>query len=76
MSYDAEPVGGFEIAERFGVKPDTITTWRQRTREGSLNPPFPEPRWPRSVSTHDAWDWAEVRAWGIATGRLKIQNGN
>jgi hypothetical protein len=56
------PVGAAEVAERLGVKPQTVHTWRQRRL-------MPEPRW--TVSGQPAWDWAEIEAWARRTGRLR-----
>ena len=56
------PVGAAEIAERLGVEPQTVHTWRQR---GVL----PEPRW--TVSGKPAWEWAEIEQWAIRSGRLR-----
>jgi len=56
------PVGAAEVAERLGVKPQTVYTWRQRRL-------MPEPHW--IVSGQPAWDWAEIEAWARQTGRLR-----
>lgn len=55
------PVGAREIAERLGVRPDTVSQWRQRPVG------FPEPRW--TVSGFPAWEWEDVRRWAERTGR-------
>jgi predicted DNA-binding transcriptional regulator AlpA len=56
-----DPVGVVEIAERLCVKRDTVDKWRARLA-------FPEPRW--TVGGRPAWDWHDVLAWAISTGRI------
>jgi len=56
------PVGAAEIAERLGVRAQTVHTWRQRKL-------MPEPRW--TVSGLPTWDWNEIEEWARRTGRLK-----
>ena len=58
---EPQPVGLREIAERLGVAPVTVSSWRHR----GLLPP---PRW--RVSRGPVWDWPEVAAWATTTGRL------
>ena len=55
------PVGPAEIADALGVSTRTVYVWQARGI-------FPEPRW--TVSNHPAWNWADVKAWAKATGRL------
>ncbi len=55
------PVGAAEIAERLGVRPQTVHTWRHRKI-------LPPPRW--KVSGQPAWDWIEIEEWARRTGRL------
>jgi len=62
---DSFPVGASEIAERLGVRAQTVHTWRQRRR-------MPEPRW--TVSGQPAWDWSEIEDWAKRTGRLRASN--
>lgn len=50
-----------EIAERLGVRQQTVAMWRYR---GLL----PEPSW--TVSGLPAWDWPDIARWAVATGRL------
>lgn len=57
-----DPVGQLEIAERAGVKPDTVKKWRDR------HPSFPKPRW--TVGGNPAWEWAVVRRWLEDNGRV------
>lgn len=59
------PVGAAEIAERLGVRPQTVHTWRQRKL-------MPQPRW--TVSGQPAWDWSEIEAWAMRTGRLRARD--
>lgn len=57
------PVGGLEIADRLGVKRETVAMWKVR----GLLPPK---RW--TVSGEDAWDWAaDIEPWAWGTGRLR-----
>jgi hypothetical protein len=62
-----EPVGVYEIAERLGVRQQTVAQWVYRSRRDRMTPPMPQPRW--LVSKLPAWDWPEVAAWAKATGR-------
>lgn len=58
----ADPVGAAEIAERAGVRRQTVAIWRMRHED------FPEARW--VVSGYPAWDWnLDVVPWLIGTGR-------
>src|SRR5262245_23657937 len=59
------PVGGAEIAQRLGVRAQTVHTWRQRKL-------MPRPRW--TVSGLPAWDWNEIEDWARRTGRLKTRD--
>jgi predicted DNA-binding transcriptional regulator AlpA len=56
-----DAVGVLEIAERLGVKRQTVSMWKLR---GLL----PEPD--RLVSGQPAWDWPVIEAWARQTGRL------
>jgi hypothetical protein len=56
------PVGAAEIAERLGVRPQTVHTWRQRGL-------MPEPRW--RVSGQPAWEWSDIETWARRTGRVR-----
>jgi hypothetical protein len=56
-----EPVGSVEIAERLGVKRNTVDHWRLRATG------FPEPRW--TVGGRPAWDWEDIATWARETGR-------
>ena len=64
-SLESTPVGASEIAERLGVKPQTVHTWRQRSI-------MPEPRW--RVSGQPAWEWREIEEWAKRTGRLDARD--
>lgn len=57
---DVEPVGIKEIAERFGVKRQTVDMWLQRDL-------LPDPRW--IVGGRPAWDWPDIELWAMQTGR-------
>lgn len=59
-----EPVGQKEIAERLGVRQNTVAMWLARRTSTE----FPAPKW--TVGGRPAWEWAEVRKWALATGRL------
>ena len=56
-----EPVGPSEIAERLGIALSTAQAWGQR----QVLPPL---RW--RVSGVPVWNWADVAAWAVETGRL------
>jgi uncharacterized protein YjcR len=49
-------VGVKEIAERAGVKPNSVHKWRQRHGDA-----FPAPV--AELSQGPVWDWLEVRGW-------------
>lgn len=59
---EPEPVGATEIAQRLGVKRETVNQWQYR----GLLPPA---RW--TVSGGPAWDWPDIERWARDTGRLK-----
>lgn len=59
---DADPVGVKDIAERLGVKQQTVSMWRYR---GIL----PEPKW--IVSDAPVWQWTDIERWARKTGRKK-----
>ncbi len=59
----ADLVATSDIADRFGVQPGTVYTWRQKPQLG-----FPAPR--GLIGGRPVWVWDEVREWGIATRRL------
>lgn len=61
MGAVADPVGVDDIAERLGVKRQTVSMWRWR---GLL----PEPTW--TVSGLPCWDWPEIERWARDTGRI------
>ena len=64
-----DPVAVKDIAERLGVKAQTVAQWRDRSRRGVLNLPFPEPA--LTVAERNIWEWPTVVAWAKATGRLR-----
>lgn len=55
-------VGTAEVAERLNVKQSTVHQWRHRPLE------FPDPLF--TLKTGPVWEWAAVREWAQATGRL------
>jgi hypothetical protein len=63
-----EPVDAATIAARLGVNPDTVHTWRKRTKRGD-NVGLPNERW--TFSGIPVWEWTEVLVWAGASGRLK-----
>jgi hypothetical protein len=54
-----------EIADRLGVKPETVHMWRYRDLG------FPEPDWQLAIGP--VWDWPTVEAWAKQTGRLATE---
>lgn len=54
-------VGLTEIAMRAGVQKPVVAMWRTR------HPDFPAPL--AELQTGPVWDWADVKAWLIETGR-------
>ena len=55
-------MGLADIAERLGLRRQTIAVWRLRHHD------FPKPRW--EVSGWPAWDWGyDVIPWLQKTGR-------
>ena len=55
-------VGAHEIAERLHVsRPQVVHRWRARHSD------FPEPV--ANLKTALIWDWRDVKAWAIRTGR-------
>lgn len=57
-----DPVGIKEIAERLGVKRQTVDVWLQRRL-------LPDATW--IVGGRPAWNWSEIERWARKTGRLK-----
>ena len=62
-----DPVGTLEIAQRLGVRQQTVAMWKLR---GLL----PAPAW--SVSGNPAWDWPDIERWARDSGRLKQQDSS
>lgn len=59
MTFD--PVGVAEIADRLGVRRQTVAVWKVR---GLL----PEPE--ATVSGGPCWQWATIEEWAREEGRL------
>lgn len=55
-----DPVGSDDIADRLGVKRQTVAMWRYRSL-------LPAPKW--TVSGRPCWNWPDVLAWAKETGR-------
>lgn len=58
---DCDPVGADDIAQRLGVKRQTVAMWGYRHL-------LPEPRW--QVSGRPCWNWPDIEAWARASGRI------
>lgn len=56
-----DPVGSRDIAERIGVKAQTVAQWKLR---GIM----PEPRW--QISGLPVWRWCDIEKWAQDTGRM------
>ena len=56
-----DPVGIADIADRSGVKPDTVKKWIDRYAH------FPQHR--GKVAGGRLWEWSEVHRWLVSTGR-------
>ena len=65
VTFELFPVGAAEIAERLGVRAQTVHTWRQRKV-------MPEPQW--RVSGQPAWDWTEIEEWARRTNRPRARD--
>jgi hypothetical protein len=61
---DMDVVGILEIAERLGLKPQTVAAWRSPSRQAFTL----EPKW--TVSGSPAWNWADVERWAIKSRRF------
>jgi predicted DNA-binding transcriptional regulator AlpA len=61
---ESDNVGVKEIAERMGVNSSAVSNWIKRDAS------FPAPH--ISLSRSSVWNWPEVKAWAIATGRMTI----
>lgn len=57
---NCDPVGADDIADRLGVKRQTVAMWRYRKL-------LPEPSW--TVSGRPAWNWPNVQRWAKETNR-------
>lgn len=53
-------VGPREIADRLGVRPNTVIQWKQR---GLLPAPF------AVISMVPLWHWGDIERWAVRTGR-------
>lgn len=56
-----DPVGLKEIAERLGVQRNTVDVWAYRKL-------LPDARW--QVGGRPAWNWPDIKAWALESGRL------
>lgn len=65
-SFDCDPVGTNEMADRLGVAARSVHMMGHR---GSL----PEPDW-SSINGYRAWNWATVLWWAGETGRLRTSD--
>lgn len=54
-------MGLVEIADRLGVRRNTVDAWR-------LRGVMPKPKW--TVGGRPAWDWPVIERWALDTGRL------
>jgi hypothetical protein len=61
MPKDCDPVGTDDIADRLGVKRQTVAMWRYRKL-------LPDQEW--TVSGRPAWNWPDIEKWARETGRL------
>ncbi|MFC0080944.1 helix-turn-helix transcriptional regulator [Aciditerrimonas ferrireducens] len=61
MPEGVDPVGAVEIAERLGVPPGTVRSWHHHRT-------LPPPAW--RLHTAPFWNWPQIVAWAIETGRL------
>jgi predicted DNA-binding transcriptional regulator AlpA len=57
-----DPVGMTEIAQRLGVKRDTVQHW-------SVRKVLPPAEW--TVGGRPAWSWSTIETWARETGRLR-----
>ena len=57
----SEPVGMSEIAQRLGVRRNTVDSWKQRDI-------LPKPWW--LVGGRPGWPWPVIEQWARETGRL------
>ena len=65
-------VGLRDIATRLETNPRTPTMWRNRSNNGLMNPPMPQPI--GHISTNrPVYDWSEIFRWAKQTGRLPSQ---
>lgn len=49
------------VAERLGVKRETVNMWRYREL-------LPEPLW--MLNGGPVWEWVTIQRWAIETGRM------
>lgn len=61
MNSAADPVGVREIAERLGVRQQTVAQWKYK----GLMPDAP---W--VVSGYPCWPWDQIEQWARRTGRI------
>lgn len=71
-----EIVSDYEIAQRFGVSRSTVAHWKARYDDfpkaiGRIGAGRKAPR--GVVAQTELRSWAEVRDWGVKTGRMETE---
>lgn len=59
-----------DIADRFGVRRNTVSIWQWRSANGEMNPPFPKPV--TKIGTLPLWEWSDLEAWAEESGRRLV----
>jgi hypothetical protein len=65
------PVGLAEIATMFGLEKNTPTRWLYRSRQGWMDPRFPEPDGHVSRTVPFWWD-STIERWARSSGRVMV----